>query len=158
MKKVGSVILAAVVAAGCAIGVFAQPSASVIQYIVDGHTVYSDSDLPISPRFKYLTSVAATISRSGSTITCSGTIAIHQDYNVGIVVWLQRSKDGKNWSDVPSAVWVDEATEQGVTPVSGTFTAVKGYQYRVSTSASVKNSSGQLLEAVTAVSGVEYYL
>lgn len=158
MKKTLAAFLAILmVSCSAAVTGFAEEPAGITYYEVDGRVLISDDASPFpAPRMKYLNSVSAGIGRSGSLATCTGTITIFTDYEVKIIVALERSTDGSKWTKVTS--WPGRATAQGIEIVENTYTLTRGFQYRVKTTATVVDSSNVGLETVSAISDTEYYL
>lgn len=107
----------------------------------------------IIPRYSYTDDAYAALSISNSgAASCSTTVtAISSSSEVDVTMTLQRNNGGwktvKSWSN--SADWS--------VSLNGTWYVTPGYDYRVETKATIKNSSGRTLETVTVYSRtVEY--
>lgn len=107
----------------------------------------------ITPRYSYTDDVyaALSISSSGAASCSASATAISPSYEVDLTMTLQRNNGG--WKTVRS--WTNSADLS--VSLSGIWYVTPGYDYRVETNATIKNSSGRTLETVTVHSRtVEY--
>ena len=111
-----------------------------------------DSEV-ITPRYSYTDDAYANlaISSSGAASCSASATAISPSYEVDLTMTLQRNNGG--WKTVKT--WTNSADWS--VSLSGTWYVTPGYDYRVETKATIKNSSGRALETVTVHSRtVEY--
>lgn len=108
----------------------------------------------IVPYYTYVSSVGAglSIERDGYA-TCSGSIVVYGNRNGELTITLQRSTNGKTWTNVKS--WTDSFYGDYHIMEEGYY-VTSGYTYRVMTTGKVKSGS-TTLETVTAYSPTDSY-
>lgn len=92
---------------------------------------------------------------SDGTATCGGSVVTkNNNTKTNVTLTLKKSIDGKSWSRVTS--W--SASGSGLTgaTVDETYTVSKGYQYKVTVSGKIYDTSGKLLESVSKTSSVNH--
>lgn len=88
---------------------------------------------------------------SGGTATCSCS-ARASGCTISVAMKLQRYQNG-SWTTLKT--W--SANQSSPLSLSGTKTVASGYNYRVSATCSVYNSSGSFVESATTYSASKYY-
>ena len=111
-----------------------------------------DSEV-ITPRYSYTDDAYAdlSISSSGAASCSASATATSPSYEVDLTMTLQRNNGG--WKTVRS--WTNSADWS--VSLNGTWYVTPGYDYRVETKATVKNSSGHTLETVMVHSSIVEY-
>ena len=96
-----------------------------------------DSRGTMLPNYSYISAIGSDLSiGSNGYATCSGHIDIYVDYDSTITLTLQRSNNGRSWSDIKS--WSKSFTTTGTNYLEKGYYVESGYYYRVLTAAEVK--------------------
>ena len=116
-----------------------------------------ESETIVSPRYMYVNSIYASISKGSlGFVTCASQIIVFEtDKTYVLTCYLQRTDGSEAWSNYKS----ESKTVSGSTGAFGfdkTWFAPAGYAYRTKTEVKVKNSSGTVLETVSNASSVLY--
>lgn len=137
-KTVAAILMAALLCAGTSIPVLAAEASP-------------EDAIPVSleeiePRMKYLSSVSSSILPKTDAISVSSAYTSFSSYDVQLSVSLQYSKDGTNWTTLKT--WAETYSPGTGSNVLGRNyqNPPKGYKYRSQTVATVKDSSGKILE------------
>jgi len=110
----------------------------------------------VSPFYQYTENLTAilTIDSAGNA-TCSGKITPKDSsYSCSITVKLQRG-NGSSWTTV--ATWTGSGQGYAGASAGGTKKISSGYNYMVSVTTDVKNSSGSVIEQPSKNSAVRTY-
>lgn len=114
-----------------------------------------NQEIIITPYYSYITSVGASISiGKNGYATCTGSVTIFSGHDTSITITLQRSKDGKSWTNIKS--WSKDFSGIGAHSLEDGYYVNSGYQYRVLNTTKVKNGS-TVLETATVYSAVVSY-
>ncbi len=106
-------------------------------------------------RYAYISSITAGLSISGGTAYCDGTFAVEGGYAASVKVVLRQSADGgKTWSNYAS--W-SGSSSTGAIGAGGSKSLVSGFQYKVTTYGTCKDSSGNTLETASKDSATKTY-
>lgn len=109
----------------------------------------------ITPYYEYFSGVRAGLSiEANGYAICSGEIDIYVNYDSEITITLQRSNDGRSWSDVRS--WSQAFSGTGSYKLEKGYYVNSGYTYRVLNTARVKRGS-TVLETATVYSPEREY-
>lgn len=114
---------------------------------------HTNTTQTVQPRYTVIRSflVNLQISESGYAQGYSNVLILNSGYTIEFDMELQRSSDGRSWNYVKS--W----TGSGPSIDKGWFVS-SGYSYRVYTTASVYDASGNLVETASSPSQiVDYY-
>jgi hypothetical protein len=115
----------------------------------------NDNKQQFSVMFIHTNYIRAILSISGTTAECSGSIQPASDCSASILVVLYRSVDGSSWTSMAS--WSGSAGVGGTASASGSKTLSSGYQYKVTSYGTVRNSNNAIVESPTKTSAIQSY-
>lgn len=96
----------------------------------------------VEPRYVGISSLQANLNISSSGMAeCSGSVRVSSGYTAVMTMQLSR-KDGRTWT--PIQTWTTEGT--GRLNLTKYKAVSEGYEYKVTVSLEVKNSSGKVVE------------
>ncbi len=154
IKKILSLILSLCIFASFGMNAMA---AGVCDYSDSGLTT-SESETPsVTPRYKYLAFVTATIGEKPSdNVICSSTYnCMYNGYTFTLTCTLQRADGSETgWVNYKSAS--QSYTGMGAHGIEKIWYAPAGYAYRTLTTIVIKNASGTIVEQETCRSTVIY--
>lgn len=136
MKKMTALLLALVLSMG---------------YLALSHAEIKQPADTVSPLYIVIKDINSTLSINGTTASCFGKVtAMSSVYLCSVTVSLYKKTDS-GWSWVTG--WSGNGT--GRASASGDTTVISGNQYRVTTSATIKNASGTVIEQASYYSSTE---
>lgn len=94
-----------------------------------------------------------TISSSGYAECASEVSSIDLDNEIELTMTLQRSSNGRTWSNVKT--W--DTSDYGSASLDKGWYVSSGYSYRVKATAKVYDANGNFIESDTAISPVDEY-
>lgn len=124
----------------------------------NGDTFVVDSDAneqQFGIMYTHTDFIKAGLSISGGTAECSGSVQPIVGYSASIRVVLYRSLDGSSWTEIAS--WSDSADASDTASAGGSKSISSGYQYKVTSFGTVKNSGGTTVESTTKTSAIKSY-
>lgn len=125
------------------------------------HQVFYEDTLKVdtfNERFKYFDLLSSTISvKSLGRAVCTSTALIDSSYQNQLVMTLQKSNNGKDWTNIKSWNGVNpELTGDVSICLENSYYLTKGYTYRLITTINVYNGN-RLLESSGMYSNEVYY-
>jgi len=108
-----------------------------------------------SVMFAYTNFINTNLSISNGTAECGGLIQPASDCSASIRVVLYRSADGSSWSQAAS--WSGSAGLGGTASAGGSKALSSGYQYKVISYGTVRNSNNVIVESPTKTSAIKTY-
>lgn len=104
----------------------------------------------IEPYYVGATDASCGLNIASGAATCEGRVVLRSGYTASLTLNLQKSQDGKSWSNLKS--WNGSGSS-----IKKTYYISKGYRYRVTFTAKVYNSSGTRVDYITITSGTKSY-
>lgn len=154
MKRFLALILSIIILASFSTSALA---AGVYDYSDSESTFSENNDSAVTPRYKYLAFVSASIvEKPSNNVLCTSTYnCMYSGYTFTLTCTLQRA-DGSATGWVNYKTASQTYTTIGAHGMERTWYAPAGYAYRTLTTIVIKNASGTIVEQDTCASSVIY--
>lgn len=135
---------------------------SLVSSPVKAHAAESSTQeltiLYLSPRFKFLSQISASLSISNfGRATCGGAFYIYDKYDgydSRMTMVLQQYED-TGWTDLKE--WSQDFTGTGAKLMEKSYYVSAGYRYRMIATVEILDSAGEVLETVSCDSPIKEY-
>lgn len=119
---------------------------------IQNHAFASDIRQPeiVEPLYVGVISRSCVLSISSGVATCKGTVNLKSNYSANLTMKLQRSANGTSWTTLQT--WSGTGTS-----LTKSRSISSGYKYRCTFNIKVYNSSGTLVDNITATSAIKSY-